>query len=139
VTRSEVSKKEVTDAIFYHHYGKMKEEMESLSKLTDLRTKDLRKPRQYLASKCLAEARMAAKVDLMMVDCLGNMKARYQGRMTCKECEPWRKEGEEAPTCTQAHLMECQAYSFIQQEHNDMEVDFESLTRYFMDVMWIRA
>ena len=51
----------------------------------------------------------------------------------------WRKTGEEAPVCTQEHLKTCRAYGFLQREHCEMETDFRALTKYFMDLMWVRA
>ena len=82
---------------------------------------------------------MAARVDLRMVNCPGNMAGLYRGRMECEACVPWLRLGEVAPICTQQHLTECRAYSFIRQEHQDIDINFTSQTRYLMDLMWIRA
>lgn len=135
----EVDKKEVKEAIYYHHYAALRKELGNKEKCKELMKCDLRKPQPYLATSCLAEARMGARVQLRMVRCPGNMANLYRGRMECEACEPWREEGEEAPVCSQEHLQTCRAYRFLQREHCDMDNDFCVLTRYFMDLMWIRA
>ena len=82
---------------------------------------------------------MGARVQLRMVRCPGNMPGLYRGRMECETCEPWREEWEEAPVCTQERLKTSRAYGFLPREHSDMETNFCTLTKYFMDLMWVRA
>ena len=139
VCREEVTKEEIKEAILNHHHAALKREMEGKEKCGDLLKVDLRQPQPYLASSCLAEARMGARVQLRMVRCPGNMPGLYRGRMECESCGPWRGVGEEAPVCTQEHLRSCRAYGFLQRKHSEMDTDFKTLTRYFMDLMWIRA
>ena len=139
VCREEVTKKEIKDAIKNHHHAAIKKEMEAKEKCQELLKTDLRIPQPYLASTCLAEARMGARVQLRMVRCPGNMPGLYRGRMECETCGPWRKAGEEAPVCSQEHLRTCRAYQFLQKEHSDMDVNFATLTKYFMNLMWVRA
>ena len=117
----------------------LKRKMAGKEECKELLKVDLRVPQPYLASACLAEARMGARVQLQMVRCPGNMPGLYQGRMECETCGPWRKVGEVAPVCSQEHLRSCRAYGFLHMEHSDMETDFRSLTKYFMDLMWVRA
>ena len=54
-----VEKKEIKEAIFYHHYAMMKMEMNNMVKLNGLKNLDLRKPQPYLAKVCLLQARTA--------------------------------------------------------------------------------
>ena len=139
VCREEVTKKEIKDAIKNHHHAAIKKEMEAKEKCQELLKTDLRIPQPYLASTCLAEARMGARVQLRMVRCPGNMPGLYRGRMECETCEPWREVGEQPPVSSQDHLRTCQAYNFLQIEHNDIDTDFNVLVRCFMDLMWVRA
>ena len=138
VCKEDVSKDDIL-AILNHHHADLKRKMADKEKCKELLKVDLRVPQPYLASACLAEARMGARVQLRMVRCPGNMPGLYQGRMECETCGPWRKTGEEAPVCTQEHLKTCRAYGFLQREHCEMETDFRALTKYFMDLMWVRA
>ena len=86
ITREDVSKLEIKDYINHHHNKEMKEDMENKKKTKELARQDLRGPRNYLANMKMMEARMAARLDMMMVDCAGNMKAKYRGRMECVAC-----------------------------------------------------
>ena len=101
--------------------------------------RDLTSPQDYLKSSCLAEARMAARVQLNMVRCPGNMAGLYRGRMSCEACAPWREEGEVGPVQTQEHMTVCPAYRFLQQQYGDRMWNFQSLTHYFMDLMWVQV
>lgn len=143
VCREDVEKEDIKEAIFYHHYASMKAEMspngQVLEKLRGLVDRDLTSPQDYLKSSCLAEARMAARVQLNMVRCPGNMAGLYRGRMSCEACAPWRKEGEVGPVKTQEHMTVCPAYRFLQQQYGDRMWNFELLTHYFMDLMWVQA
>ena len=109
--------------------------MRSKYKLKELVNQDLRKPQLYLSSSCLAEVRMAARIQLRMVRCAGNMGKLFRGNITCEQCAAWLGEGEGAPIDTQEHMAECRAYRFLQERYYDRELNFESLSRYFMDLM----
>ena len=139
VCREDVSKDDIKTGILNHHHAALKKEMEGKEKCVELLKVDLRTPQPYLASTCLAEARMGARVQVRMIRCPGNMPGLYRGRMECETCEPWREVGEQPPISSQDHLRTCRAYQFLQREHKDMDIDFNVLTKYFMDLMWIRA
>ena len=118
-----MEKEEIKEAIYYHHYASIKAEMcpngQVMNKLRGLVDRDLTSPQDYLKSSCLAEARMAARVQLNMVRCPGNMAGLYRGRMSCEACAPWREEGEVGPVQTQEHMTVCPAYRFLQQQYGD--------------------
>jgi hypothetical protein len=64
---------------------------------------------------CLSQARMAARLQLYMFRCPGNMPRLFRGRMTCVACVPWRQE--EPTIATQDHLIHCRAYRVLREEH----------------------
>jgi hypothetical protein len=141
-----VDKKEIKEAIFYHHYAMMKKEMTNKLKLNDLKNLDLRKPQPYLATMCLLQARTAARLQLYMVRCPGNMPGLFHGRMECEACAPWRRAGEEPPVLTQSHFLTCPAYRFLQEEHlradpagHCFEQPSTNLVNFFVDISWIKA
>ena len=103
-------------------------------KCAELFKVDLRGTQPYLTGSYYG-----SRVQLQMVRCPGNMPGLYRGRMECETCEPWREEWEEAPVCTQERLKTSRAYGFLPREHSDMETNFCTLTKYFMDLMWVRA
>ena len=81
-----VEKKEIKEAIFYHHFAMMKMEMNNMVKLNGLKNLDLRKPQPYLAKVCLLQARTAARLQLYMLRCPGNMPGLFRGWMECEAC-----------------------------------------------------
>ena len=144
VCTESVDKKEIKEAIILHHMVRMKEEMGG-EKLKELRMMDLRKPQAWLSTLCMAEARMAARLQLSMLRCPGSMPGLFRGRMECVACAPWRQEGEAAPVCSQVHLQQdCKAYSFLRQhfsgvEFEEMRSPSKILVKFFMELMWIRS
>ena len=102
---------------------------------------DIRKPKEYLASCSLAEARMAFRVQNRMLDIPGDMPGRYLERETCEACLAWRSEEEQeaapAPTVTREHLEECRGYAYLR-AGKDLGV-LKDRTQYFMAVMNLRS
>jgi hypothetical protein len=146
VCTESVEKKEIKEAIFYHHYAVMKQEMTDMVKLNDLKNLDLRKPQQYLGTMCLLQARTAARLQLYMLRCPGNMPGLFRGRMECEACVPWRRAGEEPPVLTQSHYLTCPAYRFLQEEHlrrdpggHCFSQPSANLVNFYVDISWIKA
>jgi len=93
-----LEKEEVEDAVFNHHYKEMKEEMETYSKLKEVKQEDYRKEQEYMKEKAVDRARMAFKIRTKMVkNVKGNFKNMFKNNLMCEE-------GKEE---TQEHLMEC--------------------------------
>ena len=129
---------EVKEAFSMPHLMSIKKEMEGLVKCEELKNLDLRTPQPYFSSKCMEEARMSFRVQVQMVDCPGNMRGRYTGRMECEACLPWREmEGKEGVKATQSHLMECRAYSYLR-VNRDMD-SFSDIVKYFIDLKTVRT
>ena len=114
----------------------LKQEMKELKKCKELVNSDLTKPQPYISYKCLEEVRMAFRIQCRMVDCPGNMKGMYVGRMECVDCTPWWGSGDdEPPVATQEHLTICPAFSVFREGMNlDLKHISTDLIRYFMNV-----
>ena len=68
-----------------------------------------------------------------MIDCAGNMSARYRGREECLECKP--RQGKEGPgMCkTQDHLEACDGYENLR-NGKDLTC-FKDKVKYFQEVV----
>ena len=73
------------------------------------------------------------RVKYVMVDCPGNMKARYKGREVCLKCK--QKPGLQglAIRQTQEHLEICEGYSKLR-EGRDLD-KFDDKVAYFVEVI----
>ena len=81
-----------------------KDEMEDKKKYMDMKNDDIRKPQKFIEKMNIEECSLAMRVKCFMVDCPGNMKARYKGREVCLT---WKlKHGFQGPAMreTQEHL-----------------------------------
>ena len=138
VCLEDVDKTEIKEAIFWHHYAVMKEEMEPLKKLQQIVKEDLRKPQDFLSTGNLDQCRMAMRLRTGMLDIPGDMPGRYQGREGCLApgCHPVTR-GEEGPAVreTRDHLESCEGYSHLWGPTQDSM----GIVNYFMDVMRTRA
>ena len=133
VSREEVGKSEIKEAVHHHHQMSLKKEMEGLKKCEELKNQDLSKPQGYFSMKCLEDCRMAFRLQCKMFDCPGNMKSKYKGRMGCIVCTSWLAEGEVAPVATQEHLMVCPGLSYLW-VGRDLEYSLSNKISYFRDV-----
>ena len=77
ICQEDVDKSEVREAVIWHHYKVLKEEMEPLKKLQELVKEDLRKPQDFLSSGNLDQCRMAMRLRMVMLDIPGDMPGRY--------------------------------------------------------------
>ena len=131
IISNHVTKTDIKEAIYWHHYKCLKEEMAPLKKLKHLSMKDLTKPQPFLEYS-LDEARMGTRLAVGMLDIAGDMPARYRGREGCRACSPLAR-GEEGPEAweTKEHLLECHGYSHLWGE----KCDERETIKYFMRVM----
>ena len=135
ITKNQISKKEIKEAIKWHDYKEMKEAMRPKSKLDKLKNKDLSKPQEFLAEYNLDECRMAMRLHTRMMDIPEDMPARYKGREGCKACSP-RARGQEGPEQyeSRSHLENCEGFQHLWGQ----EMSEKELTRYFMRLMRFR-
>ena len=105
----EVSKSDVKEAIFNHHYADMKREMEEgYTKMKDIKDDNFTEVQSYFKEKSIETTRMAFRVRCKMVkDIPGNFKQKYKKEgLTCKYCN-------RGNVMSQAHCYECSAWSGI--------------------------
>ena len=110
---NKLTKNDVKDAIFWHHYQSLKEEMTPLKKLQKVVKEDLTKPQSFMKLN-LSQARMGMRMKTGMLDIAGDMPARYVGREGCRACAPINR-GEEGPEIreTMEHMKECEGYAHL--------------------------
>ena len=110
-----------------------KEEMGDKKKYVNMKNDDIRKPQKFLEEMNIEECSVAMRVKCFMVDCPGNMKARYKGREVCLKCK--LKPGFQGPAMreTQQHLEVCEGYS-EQRVGRDL-ANFSEKVAYFMEVI----
>ena len=73
----EVDKKTIEDAVFFHHYKALKEEMKSYRKLDDISDGDFRKMQGYMKQNNLEFSRMAFRLRTRQFRCRANMPKLY--------------------------------------------------------------
>jgi hypothetical protein len=106
-----VSKHEVKNAIFDHHYNDMVNIVNTKTKLDDIKGEDFREVQSYFNDKSVENTRMAFKVRTQMVPNIpGNFKNKYRVKGTekeglvCSHCQ----QGE---ILTQSHCLTCSAWA----------------------------
>ena len=132
-----VSKTEVKEAIFKHHYSDMISTINTKSKLEAIKGDDFTEVQEYFNEKSVSNSRMAFKVrSLMVPEIPGNFKNRYKVKgtlsegLTCEYCQ----EGE---IMTQSHCMSCPAWSGLR-EGLDL-TNIKDLVIFFRKLMDERA
>ena len=132
-----VSKTEVKEAIFKHHYSDMISTINTKSKLEAIKGDDFTEVQEYFNEKSVSNSRMAFKVrSLMVPEIPGNFKNRYKVKgtlsegLTCEYCQ----EGE---IMTQSHCMSCPAWSGLR-EGLDL-TNIKDLVIFFQKLMDERA
>ena len=133
ITRIEVSKEEISEALENHHLKVIKEEMGEKQKYQKMKNEDLRKPQKFFMEMNMEECAVAMRIKCFMVDCAGNMRARYKGREICIKCR--LQPGFEGPGMrdTQDHIEICEGYRKLR-EGKDL-LNFKDKVKYFQEVI----
>lgn len=111
ITEVDVTKEEMEDALETYNVKLTKEEMGEKIKYHEMKNEDIRKPQKFLEEMNLEECSIAMRVKSFMVDCPGNMRARYKGREDCLRCKLKPEFQGPAMRETQGHLEVCSGYS----------------------------
>ena len=111
VNEKSITKAEVKNAIFAHHYKDMKSEMKEKSrKLEEIAHEDFREVQKYFQHKSVEDVRMAFRVRCNMVnDIPANFKQKYKNNESGMKCE-YCPEG---AILSQSHCLECPAWEEI--------------------------
>ena len=101
INEKEVTKEELEDAIFFHNYREMKEDINKYKKLEDVKHEDMRELPEYMMEKSLETSRMAFRVRTKMVKSIKmNYKNSHKQNLMCDRCDLRQNE-------TQCHAMTC--------------------------------
>ena len=102
-----ISRKEIKEAMCYHHLGILKKEMLGKSKFDETSNTDTRKIQAFILGKSLENARLEVLWLTNMLDTRTMMKGKYKEPYTCPHCTEGRNfEALESPL----HLLQCKAY-----------------------------
>ena len=132
ITEEDITKEELEDALEIYNLKITKEEMGDKDKYREMKNEDLRKPQKFLEDMNLEQCSVAMRVKCYMVDCPGNMRAKYKGREICLRCK--LKPEFHGPNMreTQEHLEICQGYRDLR-VGRDM-ANFADKVAYFADL-----
>ena len=133
ITQEDVSKEELEDALEIYNLKTTKEEMGDKQKYKEMKHEDIRKPQKFLQEMNLEECSVAMRVKCYMVDCPGNMRAKYKGREICLKCKLKPEFQGPGMRETQEHLELCSGYSELR-VGRDLS-NFTDKVAYFMDVI----
>ena len=129
----EITREEIRDALEIHQMKTMREEMGDKPKYRIMKSEDTRKIQSCLKEMSMEECCMAMRIKCFMIDCAGNMAARYRGREECLLCRP--RAGKEGPGLieTQDHLEVCEGYGHLR--INKDFSNFKDKVKYFQEVV----
>ena len=92
------------EAIFFHNYMEMKQDLQRYKKLDDVKDDDFTKMPDYMEDKSLENARMSFRTKSKMVQAIKmNFKSSHKGDLSCEKCD---SESDE----TQCHTMMCDGW-----------------------------
>ena len=139
VNKTEVTKEELKEAIFYHNYKEVKNELSSKGKLEDVKNENFTKVQDYMKNKNIQSARMMFSLRSKMFHCRANHHGSYgpdeRGCPACEKAE--RVSGAsrigDLEEESQSHISRCPEY-----EHLRRGLDLycqDDLVRYFTAVM----
>ena len=115
ITKKDIHRVEVSEAMKYHHLKVVKEEMKPYTKLEKLVNKDCTKMEDYMREKSLKDARLEFKWQTGVIESRVTMKAIYKNSrfpVCCPHCPEGRSVGvPESP----AHWLECSGYRDLRQ------------------------
>ena len=137
ICKEEVQKEEIQEAIFYHHYKQLKEEVAAYEKLDGIKNDDLRTAQPYMKENCPEHCRVAFRLRTRQFVCRANMSRMYGGVLWCHNCSQSADQGPDggpAPVESQQHIEICEAFRHLRKDR-DIENSFSDKVKYFMDVM----
>ena len=101
-----VQRKQVIDHARLSNLKKLKNDMEGLSKMEEMKKEDLRKAQKYMSMVSLEDARLEFRWRTGMLDNRGCMRNKYSSK-ECPHCLEGREQGVEE---TSLHWIYCSAY-----------------------------
>ena len=111
-----LSKTEIKNAIFDHHYKEMLENIEGSKKLEDIKHEEFNEVQHKFQVKSVENTRMAFRVRCHMVpDIPDNFKAKYRKKGPDSNVELFCKYCEEEVIMSQSHCMVCPAWTELRE------------------------
>ena len=105
INEQDVSKEELEEAVYFHHYKEMKLEVCEYKKLESVKNDHFTELPEYMNEKSLDNARMAFRIKTEMVNKIKmNFKGSYKNNLTCDKCMAEQNE-------TQCHAMLCPGWA----------------------------
>ena len=123
-----IKKKEIHEAVFFHNYGEMKEDMERCRKLEEVKDGDFSKlPDYMIKEKSIDRVRMAYRIRSKMVnDIKMNFKGSNKDSLKCEWCD----SGEEESQC---HVTQCSGW---EEERKGLDLyKLEDLVTFFQRIL----
>ena len=125
-----VSKREVQEAIFNHHYSEMKQEINKMKKLEPIKNEDFTEVQNYFLDKSIENGRMSFKIRSQMLENIpGNFKNKFRldkEKLKCQYCESDQ-------VMTQSHCLECTAWKDIKKDLDLTKI--EDLVKFFKKML----
>ena len=114
VCKEHLNRKEVVEAIEFHHMKEVKEQMEPLKKMAKPKMKDTRSMQTYMKQKSLENSRLEFQWQTNMIDTRENMKGKYpKDRYECPHCPEGRQPGGSLESSD--HLLVCRVYEDLRE------------------------
>ena len=132
----EVRNEKIEEAIIFHHYKDLKEELYKSKKLDKIKHEDFRKEQDYLNSKSIESCRAQFRVRTEMVDTFrDNFRSKYR---TLPRGQEDRDPGLLCGDCgqdrdSQTHCLDCPAWADAR-DHLDLHC-IEDMVTYFRRVL----
>ena len=118
-----VSKQEIKEAIYKHHYSDMTDIVQKQTKLENIKNDDFHEVQNYFKDKSVERARMAFKIRSQMVPKIpGNFKNKYRVRggtsegLTCPYCA-------QDDIMTQGHCTSCPGWTQLRDGLDMTKID----------------
>ena len=127
-----ITKSEIKNAVFNHHYKEMKEEVMKMKKLDPIKHEDFKEAQKYLYDKSIENGRMAFKVRTQMIETIpGNFKNKFKKeKLKCPHCNLEQE-------MTQGHCLDCPAWGEIKK---DLDItNINDLVKFFQRLLSERA
>ena len=87
LNEQDISKETVNEEIFFHHYKEMKEDMDRLKKLEDIKNEDFRQVQEYMKCCAIEQARLTFSLRSKMYDCRANYHGKFdEDNRGCPAC-----------------------------------------------------
>ena len=122
VNRHMVSKEKIKEAVFYHHYQDLKDNMKKYKKLEGIKHQDFREMQSYMKDKSIGKCRSKFRLRTEMLQCFkDNYRSSYRTMdkgqeeddpgLRCRNCQ------DESPHArdSQIHCMVCPAWSNLRE------------------------